>query len=186
MMEIVWPSAGRALELLRGANVHLNGVNLSSLTSGLVRRKRSADESLNEPQARQGLPLSYDYPSGSFPSQPRYPSGIQSLPSQPVPPYWSDGLPFSNPLSTSALPQVYSTGLVEEQRSTFENPTLRQNTLQSQQRLPYSPYWNDYSTYSQLGIPYPPFQEVQTRGSSYIPEHFDNNNLNTQCSSTCL
>lgn len=178
MMETVWPSAGRALELLRGSSVHLNGINLASLTNGSVRRKRSAQYSLDESEERLAHPTSLSYSSVYLDQSERYPD-----PSQPQQagmsfaiPYWTNAAPFSNPMSTSALPQVYSTGLVDDQRSMYGNTSMPQGNIQGG-RFSNPTYWNDYSTYSQLGIPYHSFGELPFSRSapSYGPDPFQIN-----------
>jgi len=164
-MEIVWPSAARALELLRGSKVNIGSADLTAFTAQSVRQKRSAEQFLKdmEPQQLQG-PGDYGAPVNLRPRN--YPSNfvysLEGIPLQPssqppAVPYlplferWptdngNNGVPFPNTLSTSVLPQIYSTGLFDE-RGNRASANIDPNGSQNR----YPQYWNDYSTYSQLG-----------------------------------
>jgi len=101
---------------------------------------------------------------GSFPvpeSQPLYSASemlVPHLPSQPpsVPyPYnrWpaDNPSPFPGTLSTSVLPQVYSTGLFDDRAVAVNGQRVSSSALDPNAQTRFPQYWNDYSTYSQLG-----------------------------------
>jgi len=179
-MEVVWPSAGRALELLLGSKVP-SEEPLPPRPSQLPdRQKRPADHSFDDNDAleqRDPLPTlrtsyvparSNSYPSSHYPPvQDAYLDGLDlnqstssasNLPFYPSHQRWpSNGYtaaPFPGPLSTSVLPQLYSTGLVDEHVS---DPRYRgQQTVNEQPNGPgrYPQYWNDLATFPQLGSAY--------------------------------
>ncbi|KAF8624664.1 hypothetical protein AX17_006995 [Amanita inopinata Kibby_2008] len=238
LMQIMWPSAGRALELLTGAKMNLKAADgeLSSLMSSKQheRMKRPAShmaedatafdrtahggttidypivrqhghEHQQPPQAHpsqdamhrhDAQALSYSneqdvYTAGSLEVQPTHQQQQQQPPHQGISASmvaggsvshsvlqnyssydrWissagTNSGPFSGPLSTSVLPQLYSTGLVDDrvpsvgQRvSTHAASHGAGGAHTHGQRYPQ--YWNDYSTYSQLGPAYGSLQEQQ-------------------------
>lgn len=205
MMEIVWPSAGRALELLQGAKVNLEESDLVALSSHPDRHKRSAEQPLNDAFDRShpsndGMTQDYlelrppnynshynnhsayqttglEVPaSAAGDLQAPYVSSYDRWPSENLNTY-----SFSGPLSTSVLPQLYSTGLVDERGSSSSqrvHPNPDQGRTNNAGRYPQ--FWNDYSTYSQLGTAYgtypeqtpiPPQQPAQTQ--MYMPESYN-------------
>jgi len=173
-MEVVWPSAGRALELLRGSKVNQEAYDFIKSSSRRVRNKRSAERSLDDAFERGHLPntapnysdlraepfgsasfsaaeevypkdLDLQAPSANhttyFPSHERWPS--------------SSSLAFAGTLSTSVLPQLYSTGLVDDCLSSGISrmpSAVDQSGHGNSNRYPQ--YWNDYSTFPQLGMAY--------------------------------
>ncbi|KAF5384170.1 hypothetical protein D9615_003165 [Tricholomella constricta] len=183
MMEVLWPSAGRALELLRGSKVNMQAADLGLLTSNIDRRKRSAEQPLNDAfdravQSENAMNQNYlelrpPYTS-QYTSHTAYtPAGHEihshTAPSPPQVPYlptsssyerWpsensnANSFGFPGTLSTSVLPQLYSTGLVDERNSSAahrvhahhpDQPRTSHNTNR------YPQYWNDFSTFPQLG-----------------------------------
>lgn len=180
-MEIVWPSAGRALEILAGSKFNLQESELVKLANHPDRHKRSAEQDLDTEDV--GTYQHEDLPSGAADylglrpqgyETSRYENGQEDLPNgvdlpSDLPftdnnsvPYLSsyerwtaDGAvaqPFSGPLSTSVLPQLYSTGLVDERAI----PGIRvySNTGGYEPGRRYPQYWNDCTTFPQLGTAY--------------------------------
>ncbi|KAG6848568.1 hypothetical protein H0H93_015836, partial [Arthromyces matolae] len=144
LMEVHWPSACRALELLRGAKDNTTTTSTTIVSSSSSeRRKRSAEQHLNDNDI---LHRTFDHHMGGHDHLGAYTSHYDDHatytatgheihpPSSPTQiPYissaaydrWhssehpnaSHSIGFSGTLSTSVLPQLYSTGLVDE-RST--------------------------------------------------------------------
>ncbi|KAF8812811.1 hypothetical protein BYT27DRAFT_7182267 [Phlegmacium glaucopus] len=214
-MQIVWPSAGRALELFRGAKVDPSGdaSDLVPLTnpSSVVRHKRSAEQLLddsfsthhptNNNRFDDMHPVSRS--NAQYQQQSNYSPGIKeftsdgsylaalstsaSLPSLPglnmIPSSygWQGGFMNTNNinthLSTALLPQLYSTGLVDESvHASRIHPNLNQHTIPPSRRYP--PYY-DYSNFPTLGSAVydirQPIQvsEPQLQASQmYIPENY--------------
>ena len=203
-MEVVWPSAARANELLRGSSVMLNSSNSGQAPLPSIsheRQKRAAEDTAeadvvyerSQPHVRSsdtlpalgegytntwrstqlsgtrhdadhaqafgaenpadfaGVPLSTSQSSTYYP----WPSDGSSYPS------------FPGTLSTSVLPQMYSTGLIDENRighslSSTSHPT--QSRLSGHESGPgayaqtgagrYPQFWNDYTSFPQLGMAY--------------------------------
>ncbi|KAF8625103.1 hypothetical protein AX15_005575 [Amanita polypyramis BW_CC] len=213
-MQTVWPSAGRALELMNSAKTSLkeNTFDVSLPGSGQERVKRSAAHMIEEPyqgQLRSEALVDYSgvrhqqhhqqaqylaHQSGNsiayasdqdvyapaaltIPSSHQHQHPAQSttstsvmengMGSQPVMnPYLTcdrwvppDAVPLPGPLSTSVLPQVYSTGLVDDV-VTPGGDHMSSHTESHAENIPsshgrrQSQYWNDYSTYSQLAPTY--------------------------------
>lgn len=185
MMATIWPSAQRALQLLRGAKVNLKALDYQAQSPSLLRSKRSAENALNDsanrryiPNQRPGPPPNYVAPSAPRPEVPSnylYPtieSYVQPTPNNPPPDaspvtatspvnyrwHSEDFQAFhssSTPLSTSVLPQVYSTGFGEDRA----HPTHQRTNSHAEYHAPtmhnrYPQYWNDYSTFPQLGQAY--------------------------------
>jgi hypothetical protein len=174
-MEIVWPSAGRALDLLAGSKFNLQEAELAALSNHQGHRKRSAAQALEVESTKQSQ-VSNDYPplrsqdydtptqyvndggkqvytngvdlSSSVPYVGHTSNSVSYLPSYARWP--SDGniaQPFSGPLSTSVLSQLYSTGLVDEHSPPgihmYSNAYERHDVYEKGTR--YSQYWNHYS-----------------------------------------
>lgn len=209
MIEIVWPSAGRALELLRGAKVNLHG---SAYSSQIVSRpKRSAEHPLDDSDQLHGR--FFNPPSSEESSSTRpnglgnyiYPTAHVYVPHAPNPAQSSHPPPigplsapssanyrwqsedfhqhsnFNNnaPLSTSVLPQLYSTGFGDDRAHI---PNGRQQS-QTEHNVPahaqrYPQYWNDYSTFPQLGQTYSGINEsgnapaMSSQDPMYLPEQY--------------
>ncbi|KAG1743751.1 fungal-specific transcription factor domain-containing protein [Suillus paluster] len=221
-MEIVWPSAARAHELLRGSNVMANPLNSSqarlSFTSQ-ARQKRTAEHSVDSEDAYERSQLQVLAPSNS-PHAPASGQGYANtwrstqfsgtshdvghaqqtaaghhgdFAGTPMPtsqsssyyPWSSDGssyLPFPGTLSTSVLPQMYSTGLINERRVGNSSSTSHQG----QSRLAvhgsgsgsyehagtgrYPEFWNDYTSFPQMGMTY---SQPQSQPQPHPPQQQD-------------
>src|SRR5262245_56629951 len=166
-MEIVWPSAGRELELLRGCKVNLEKAELNRLTNCPDRNKRPAEHALDDifdhdqlsDAVYANLQSEYygsaDYGGGEvFAVQ----DGSPSSANVPYFPSWStdpsNPVSFVGTLSTSVLPQTYSTGIGGGRRSSMMQshfqPTMAQ-TESGKGRL--TTFWNDYEAFSKLAYP---------------------------------
>jgi hypothetical protein len=116
-MSTIWPSAGRALELLQGSRVHSmsNGVAFPPA----IRHKRSADQSLDN--TFSGEVSDEKVHHGAADGDVRYhPAGtLYAIPQGHAPTFtssynWTDTMPFTDGLSTtSGLYPYYSTGFPE-------------------------------------------------------------------------
>lgn len=203
MMQIVWPSAGRALELLRGSKVNPGNVDVPVLPMNSMRHKRSAEQPLEDSMDRSQLQTSPGYasirprsvpsnnfengyisdgihlrppPATSHPAAPFFPS-YEHWPAADSAHNTSGSFPT---LSTSVLPQVFSTGLVDERgnRVSAEHGHPSSNGSH-QQRYPH--YWNDYSTLSPLVNTYNGFHDpVPGHGHApiaplYLSDQYNNN-----------
>lgn len=220
-MQIVWPSAGRALELFRGAKVDPSG-GASDLvplinTSSAVRHKRSAEQPLDdsfrthhstnnrfddmspirrtntqdqqqsnyslgiEDFAGDGNYLAAVSTSASLPSLP----GLNMIPSSYA--WQGGGMNTDNinmHLSTAVLPQLYSTGLMDESvhasriHSNFNQPYTNPSTRR----------YYDYSNFPILGSAYDirePIQVSQPQSQAsqtYIPENYSIYSMPPSCS----
>jgi hypothetical protein len=200
-MEVVWPSAARANELLCGSNVMANPSNSSQAHLSSIsheRQKRAAEDladdayersqlqvrpSSNSPALGQGYantwrstqlsgaPLdaghAQDFSTGH---QADFAEAPVSASSSSYYPWPSDGASypsFPGTLSTSVLPQLYSTGLIDENRI---GHSLSSTSHQAQPRLSghgsgsgayahtgsgrYPQFWNDYTSFPQMGMAY--------------------------------
>ncbi|TFK53184.1 hypothetical protein OE88DRAFT_1657100 [Heliocybe sulcata] len=153
-MEMVWPSAGRARELIHGSRAwSSDAAHPRPEYSSYLRHKRPHDD--GESVEHGHLPVlesslrrsSYSPSSGHG-----YPLSGVDMPPSDIPSYfpWAgdSALSFSGSLSTSVLPQQYSTGLVDERTpasmSRGQHPEGAVNGR-------YPQFWNDYSTLGQLG-----------------------------------
>ncbi|KAG2130112.1 fungal-specific transcription factor domain-containing protein [Suillus cothurnatus] len=209
-MEIVWPSAARANELLRGSNVMANPSNSTQACLSFTtrdRQKRTAERSIDSEDAyERSQSHSQALPSSGSPHVPGSGQGYANTwrstqfsgtshdvghsqesgagrhsdfagtsisTSQPsYYPWTSDGssyLSFPGTLSTSVLPQMYSTGLVDGRRAGNLQPST---SHQGQARLAvhgsgsgaytsdqpgigrYPQFWNDYTSFPQMGMAY--------------------------------
>lgn len=225
-MEIVWPSAARANELLRGSNVMANPSNSTQACLSFPsrdRQKRTAEHSIDSEDAYERSQLQA-LPSSSSPHIPGSGQGYANTwrstqfsetshdvghsqessagrhadftgapisTSQPsYYPWTSDGssyLSFPGTLSTSVLPQMYSTGFVDSRRAGNSHPST---SHPGQARLAvhgsgsgtytsdqpgigrYSHFWNDYTSFPQMGMaygqPHPQQQPPQHQDPMYI------------------
>lgn len=194
-MEIIWPSAARALELLRGAKFIRGDPEFPLATATSDRQKRAAehqlDDSFDRKHSSSSDHINYQHPTtrSHLPAQyvdNAYPNSGYIAPN-PVPQtsnfQWQGETlsSFNGSLSTSVLPQLYSTGLVDDRSPTTYN-NHRDNTHvehppQSQAHR-YPQYWNDYSTFSQLDTsayaePAPITQQTAPVNTQiYIPEQY--------------
>ena len=163
-MHRVWPSAFRALELLQGSKVNARGAqDLAALRArSSDRPKRSAEHPLDaeEESGTRLLTSEQLYRQQNFqpvgtPSPVHQSFTMNSLQMPADASYqsyerWSSETPITNypgSLSTSVLPQQYSTGLVDERISSASRHPERQN-----QRYPQ--FWNDYTALAQMDTPY--------------------------------
>jgi hypothetical protein len=164
-MELLWPSARRAWELLDGSKVmNLTRSAQPSPTFPRVavdRQKRSAEETLdNEDVAERRRSLLSLEPTLGRPNvQPVFNNvmpHLGNLQQGGNMPYFASYKNWSstvenpatiNSLTTSVLPQQYSTGFVDTRGSS----TL---AMRGQSENRYSQYWNDYSALGQLDPTY--------------------------------
>ena len=235
-MQIVWPSAGRALELFRGAKVDpsKDTSDLVPLTktpsSSDVRHKRSAEQPLDDSfishrstttnnQFDDMHPVSRSNSQQQQQQQTIFSSGIRgfntgdsnnylatsaSLPSlladpNMVPPSsyaWQGGGINTNNinthLSTAVLPQICSTGLMDEsglhasriQCSNFNNQLTNPSTHSNPSSRRYPSAYYEYSNFAPLGSMYDvsepniqvvPSSQPESQASSqmYIPENYN-------------
>lgn len=226
-MQIVWPSAGRALDLFRGAKVDpskdtsdLVPLTNPSPSSDVVRHKRSAeqplDDSFNSHRSTANNQFDDDmHPvsrSNSQQQQPIFSSGIRGFKftgdndylatSASLPPLLTDpnmvpssyawqggGINTNNintHFSTAVLPQLCSTGLMDEsglhasriQSSNFNNQLTNSSSNPSSSRRYPPPSYYDYSNFPPLGSVYDmgvvSSSQPQSQASSqmYIPENY--------------
>ncbi|KAK7062806.1 hypothetical protein VNI00_000299 [Paramarasmius palmivorus] len=191
VMQIVWPSAGRALELLRGSKVNDQiPVIPTQGKESMDRRKRPLDSHSHE-LPTVGLGYSEHLPAhhhdnyentphynehqhnpqhqpGQYISTSSLATDLQSVHSPPPTSYyrteqrWNpehhfENVQYAGALTTSVLPQTYSTGLVDDRtmasgqahRGALHSPSAGHQGSSADHRYPQ--YWNDYSAYSQLG-----------------------------------
>jgi hypothetical protein len=187
-IDIVWPSAGRALELLIGSKVNVGEESeLAKLSRSARRAKRPLDD---ESYENTPLPNHHlDYFAQEIPTPGEYPtthSAFVTPGSTNIPPAgsevasylssfgrWPAGAdaelpPLQGTLSTSVLPQLYSTGLGDGRgRAQSVNNRSYSTTSQNQnQRFPPQ-YWNDFSAYPQLGNAYGTVPRQPQTGLAY-------------------
>ncbi|KAG6817028.1 hypothetical protein H0H87_000652 [Tephrocybe sp. NHM501043] len=191
LIEVLWPSAARALELLRGAKEDVQDPAIAPPNILTERRKRSAEQSLNDNDTLHRIISSdphHDYLELRAPYTSQYDSHAAYTPSGEVRSHdsqssaqstyipssydrWpsentnSHSFGFPGTLSTSVLPQVYSTGLVDDRnthanghRSHGHHPASEQ-PRSNHTTTRYPQYWNDFSTFSQLGTAYGGYHE---------------------------
>ncbi|THH02019.1 hypothetical protein EW026_g775 [Hermanssonia centrifuga] len=159
-MHRVWPSAWRANELLHGSKVLTQDRNVITLPA-LERQKRVADTLREDPADDSRLsssqtfrqPQVYPEAGGSGQAQAAFPLDLSIHPAESPSYYQSyttrwtpdNTLPsLSASLSTSVLPQQYSTGIVDER--------IQRNHDRPSQRYPQ--YWSDYSALGQIDTAY--------------------------------
>ncbi|KAH7911436.1 fungal-specific transcription factor domain-containing protein [Hygrophoropsis aurantiaca] len=189
-MEVVWPSAGRARELLRGSDVMRDPSSTSSaITSSNTntnttaatrqdRQKRAAEHAVDGEDAYERMSWRAtsafmsppDFHSASppsagagmnpasayFPSYERWPADNAGY------------LSFPGTLSTSVLPQMYSTGLIEPRVSSQRLGGGGGGGYDTQSAGGhghagggggggrYPQFWNDYTSFPQMGMAYAP------------------------------
>ena len=167
-MQSIWPSAWRAYQLLQGSKVRPQELRPSVSPPVSDRRKRSADHAaleqhLSDSIYRESQNYARPSPSTGQPQQ-GYSMGIDIPPTEPpafFPQFerWGpDGNAVNNfpvsTLSTSVLPQQFSTGFVDERS--------QRNSDRAAQRFPQ--YWSDYSSLGQMDSAYsvPPNEMVSS------------------------
>lgn len=211
-LEVVWPSAGRAWELLRGSNV--NSASAASASpdlsnsspSGRPTSKRTAEHFLEDSHFFSGVPVPGSGPRASaggpgasqaFPLTAISATAGNPNPSNPnIPPNHNPHGPgshssqshshsagsngsyypssydrwagdgglstFPASLSTSVLPQQYSTGFVDDHRARAASADGGGGAPGSQR---YPQYWSDYSSLGSLstsfGVPMLPPESLQ-------------------------
>ncbi|TFK29468.1 hypothetical protein FA15DRAFT_752599 [Coprinopsis marcescibilis] len=209
MIETVWPSAARALQLLRGAKVNLQGSEYISQASS-ARQKRTAAQPLDDSdhlsttRYLNGQPnnlhstrigevgTNYIYPNASLyaphtPSNPSHTSALSPVSATSPTNYrwhsedFHSHHSFNNhtPLSTSVLPQLYSTGFGDD-RAPGPSSRLPSSTDHNAQTTSsrYPQFWNDYSTFPQLGQAYGNIHDSSHASHQplspqiYMPEHY--------------
>jgi hypothetical protein len=167
-MSIAWPSAGRAWELLFGSKANARNPAFSLSVTDVVRtQKRTADHFLDDNASLYQVELP-SMAQGERPeavhgqTQPEEESALGS--SQNFYSFsdrWpGEGCPgdFAGSLSTSVLPQQYSTGFFDRAVVRGSNTSSPAEVgVGSQQELSvnrrgYPRYWNDFSALSQLGV----------------------------------
>jgi len=213
-MQIVWPSAGRALDLFRGAKVDPSG-DSSDLVPLInpppdARHKRSAEQPLDDsftshrstndrfdkihPVRRSNTQQQPQPPQQQQQQhQSNFSSGIQGFANDnylatsasslstltgpnmvPSSYAWPGaGMNTNNintHLSTAVLPQLYSTGLVDE-NIRIQSNFNQQTTNPSSRRYPS---YYDYSDFPPLGSVYQVSAQPQSQAASqmYIPENY--------------
>ncbi|KAK7469014.1 hypothetical protein VKT23_003510 [Stygiomarasmius scandens] len=186
-MEVVWPSAGRALELLKGAKVNLE--KLDAFAPLVERYKRPLERTANSGHDNyQTFDLQYPSQSPPLPSSVntlRYNEQGNPYPntmSPPAPPYYSptnyqrwpsqtqnqfDSIPFNGALSTSALPHNYNTGLVGSRMPAMDHSGRPVTPSNPSNDPRYPPFWNDYSAFPHLENGY----HTTTTISDHQPVH---------------
>lgn len=181
LMEVLWPSACRALELICGSKDNEEFSNVLTSTSAAARRKRSAEQVLIDNDtfhrpAPSDHSMDHNYVqlrppySSQYTNFAAYTTNGHEIHPHPSPPPGQDpnvsssydrwtpennshSFGFSGTLSTSVLPQLYSTGLVGDRggghRTAHINHPEQSRTSSNTSR--YQQYWNDFSAYPQLG-----------------------------------
>ena len=207
-MQIVWPSAGRALELFRGAKVDpsQDSSDLAPLINppSDARHKRSAEQPLDDLFTVSHHRSTSNRFNEIHPvrrtntqqqQQSNFSSGIQGFASDnylitpsltgsnmvPSNYSWQGGGMNTNNidthLSTAVLPQLYSTGLVDENVRIHSNFN-QQTTNPSSRRYPS---YYDYSNFPPLGSVYDVREPIQVSSSQaqsqavsqmYIPDNY--------------
>ncbi|KZT22933.1 hypothetical protein NEOLEDRAFT_1070364 [Neolentinus lepideus HHB14362 ss-1] len=159
-MQMVWPSAGRARELIHGSRAwSSDAVHPRPEYSSYMRRKRPHEDGDSVDHGHLPVLESSLRHSSYSPSDGHsYPLSGVDMPASDPPhigyfsPFerWTgeSGLSFSGSLSTSVLPQQYSTGLVDERAPSSMSRGQQQEGSVSGR---YPQFWNDYSTLGQLG-----------------------------------
>lgn len=183
-MQRVWPSAWRAKELIHGSKVQALKETAHDSPERTKRvAESSADDLPSDSRATNGVVYRQSQPvygeGGPAGPQPGYPINLD-LQHAESPTYYqysrwaSEGGgigSMSGSLSTSVLPQTYSTGLVDERLQRHPDRQGR-----------YPAYWNDYSSLGQMDPTYamPVMNELvsehpddaQPGQSLYMPDQY--------------
>ncbi|KAF8452405.1 fungal-specific transcription factor domain-containing protein [Boletus edulis BED1] len=174
--------------LNKDASKHLQFGQLVTRQNGQERQKRAAEHAADSEDAYQRSQMhlpssggnslaasqSYAQPwrSTQFtpisqetgPGQPGDFSPTTSLQASQPSYYWpSDGasyVAFPGTLSTSVLPQMYSTGLIDERRL----PHLTSSQHGQTRGGRYPQFWNDYTSFPQMGMAYGQSPGAPTQG----------------------
>jgi hypothetical protein len=170
-LSMTWPSAGRAWELLYGSKANLKNTVGSLTTPDIVRtQKRTADHFLDDDVSLYRVELHPTTQGGRsevlHSQPPPEPESTLGSPQNfyPLCDRWpgEGGLSdFAGSLSTSVLPQQYSTGFFDRGVVRGSNAGSAADVgLGSQQESPvgrrgFSRYWGDYSALSQLPVDAP-------------------------------
>jgi hypothetical protein len=170
-MSIIWPSAGRAWELLYGSKANPRNSVGSLSTADVVRaQKRTADHFLDDEATLYQVDLHSTTPEerseavhgrhhAEQPSTLGSSQNFYALCSR----WQGEGSinDFDGSLSTSVLPQQYSTGFFDGGvlRASDTSSAAGVGGVNSQQGSPvnrrgYPRFWSDYSALSQLGPPF--------------------------------
>lgn len=165
-MDVIWPSAGRAWELLNGNKVNLLGHSSKTYSNNPTERqqhhKRPADTQLPDNSPRNGggsqaSGFSQVYANGAS-DMGSYPSLVDPSNHSPYYDYsrWLGstdllGNATTNNLSTSLLPQQYSTGFVGGVSRSSQGHRHRGSDPNA--RYP-QPLWTDHSAMGQLDPTY--------------------------------
>ena len=186
-MQIVWPSAGRALELLCGSKVYQEHLTTSQASSLQERRKRTADPSFDNIDMTQRSQYLHSrsnlYPNVQDPPAFLDEFGINTASSSPSSlqyyrpeDRWSsnnyNSAPFSGALSTSVLPQQYSTGFDPSSSSRYRTQQNHDGQPATTNRYPQ--YWSDISTFPQLSTAFGTSGDGNANhpSSMYIPDQY--------------
>ncbi|PCH37572.1 hypothetical protein WOLCODRAFT_84184 [Wolfiporia cocos MD-104 SS10] len=166
-MRILWGSAWRALELLQGSKVNVNGQGTQPVRARVPERPKRAAEHALEGEPGEGSarlltseqmyrqPQAFSAVGTPPPVGQNFSMGGLQMPAADAGAYpgyerWSaeGAMPaYGGSLSTSVLPQQYSTGLVDERMSSGMSRHAERG-----QRYPQ--YWSDYSALGQMDAPY--------------------------------
>lgn len=222
-LDVVWPSAGRALELLRGARDYPAADDrldaLFAYPPPAPRHKRPAENQSIEGndtlhRGSMASPSSYwpirsnPAPSSEYDQGRAEYSGSSAVPgmvnsSYPFynsnsrwypPPQPPSSNPYGGSLSTSVLPQLYSTGLGTDRptpSSHFHDPSSVETHAHEHSPSRYPQYWNDVSAFPQIGSAYaipsnalhPQASPTQDDPQLYLHDQF---NLYSECRTLVL
>jgi hypothetical protein len=184
-MSIAWPSAGRAWELLYGSKANIrNSLNPLSTTHVVRSQKRTADHFLDDEVSlyqvdttTQGeRPEALHSPPHSEQASTLGASDQQNL--YPLCDRWPEEgslNEFTGSLSTSVLPQQYSTGFFDRGVVRGQNASSVTGVgIDPQQgsqvgRRGFPRYWSDYSALSELDAPFS--SSVEHEGQQHQQSH---------------
>ncbi|KDQ54162.1 hypothetical protein JAAARDRAFT_38766 [Jaapia argillacea MUCL 33604] len=173
-MEVVWPSASRARQLINGSKVWLDEASHPRAADYAYNRQKRPLENSDGDMDHPHLPSIESAMRHSFgsPSSEPFSLGVDLHSNDPAHmeyfaafDRWAGEptLSFPPSLSTAVLPQQYSTGLVDDHRGSSSasthigrpmngNGNSHSNGHGGDSRYPQ--YWSDYSSFGQLGSPY--------------------------------
>lgn len=177
-MEVVWPSATRAWELLYGAKGNIQ--DQETVYSSISRPNKRSAEELSFSNQDQTLGASHKNDGSSLfstpqPPAPGFPSGTLESTGEDESPLafftsydrWSSdsSLPFHSGLSTSVLPQQYSTGFADARAAQADVQRHTPMVDQPGSSGRYPQFWNDYT-----GIGQPSSMLSSMYGMSMMPQ----------------
>ncbi|EIW80084.1 hypothetical protein CONPUDRAFT_58526 [Coniophora puteana RWD-64-598 SS2] len=179
-MQVTWPSAARALELLRNSKgFSLDIQARQQISPG--RNKRAAEGAVDEedvfqrdhqvhpgdaPYSRWRNASGHSLDHEEFGGVSQSPPGAGSStgggsgvpyfsPYERWPAVQSNYMSFPGTISTSVLPQVYSTGLIDDRVSSRSPHRMNgYDHAQGQGQSRYPQFWNDYTSLAQMGMAY--------------------------------